>query len=111
MYRFPLSPLTAVITLVPLLLAGCVVPGVPYDGTVPYGVVAPVGPPAPIYYNAAPSVVIAPTNYPGYGYGYWYANRFCGYRNGYYFRNGSYYRGGNYYREGYVHYRNGSCYR
>ena len=92
--------------LLPLFLAGCVVPGAPYNNTVPNGVVVNPGvppPPAP-YYGPAygmPPVVIAPTFYPNYGYGYWYGNRFCGYRNGYYFRNGCYYQGGpRYYNNG-----------
>lgn len=82
------------------------VPGAPYNGAAPNGVVVNPGvppPPAP-YYGAAygmPPVVIAPTFYPGYGYGYWHQGRYCAYRNGYYFGNGCYYRGGpRYYNNG-----------
>ena len=78
MTSFFRSPLLILAASLPLLLAGCVDAGYPYGGPV-YG-----APPA--------AFVIAPTHYPGYGYGYWYGGRFCGYRRGYYFHNGYYYR-------------------
>ncbi|MEI6322040.1 MAG: hypothetical protein WCP60_02910 [bacterium] len=91
--------------LLPLLLGGCAVPGAPYNGNVPNRVVFNPGPPPPApYYGPTygmPSVVIAPTFYPGYGYGYWHRGQYCAYRNGYYFGNGCYYRGGpRYYNNG-----------
>ena len=101
-YLHPLLVIPALI--IPLFLEGCVVPGAPYYGPVPCNVALPPSGPPPPYYGPAyggPSVVIAPAFYPNYGYGYWYGNRFCGYRNGYYFRNGCYYRGGpRYYNNG-----------
>ena len=81
------SPFLLFAALLPLLLAGCVNPGYPYAA-------------AP--YSAPPAFVIAPTLYPGHGYGYWYGGRFCAYRNGYYFHNGYYYHGNSYrYHRGY----------
>jgi hypothetical protein len=85
---FFLSPLLILAASLPLLLAGCVVPGSPY-GYAPPPVVAP-------------PVVLSPIFYPGYGYGYWYGGRFCGYRRGYNFHNGSYYRG-NYWNGSHYH--------
>jgi hypothetical protein len=76
-----------------LMISGCVAPGYPYNGAV----VTAGGPPppvaAPYYYTTAAPVVVAPTVYPGFGYGYWYGGGFWPYRNSCGFYNGCYYRG------------------
>jgi hypothetical protein len=88
-----------------LLLSGCVVPGYPYYGVPPQGAIPPgaVPPQATAYYYGAPAVlpyayaptqiVVAPTFYSGWGYGYWYGNRFWPYRYNCGFWNGRYYNG------------------
>ena len=93
-----------------LLLGGCVVPGYPYSGGVPYGALPPgaippgaVPPQATAYYYGAPTpspyvyapgqILVAPTFYSGWGYGYWYGDRFWPYRNNCGFWNGRYYNG------------------
>jgi hypothetical protein len=55
----------------------------------------------PYLYAPAP-VLMAPVAYPGFGYGYWYGNRFWGYRQGCAFYGGRYYGGyaPNYWRPG-----------
>lgn len=108
-----------------LMLSGCVVPGYPYGYGAPppppgtMVAPAPVPPvimatspivPAPVPavavlpYGAAPAtVVIAPTFYAGWGWGYWWGNRFWPYRPNCGFWHGRYYNGyrWNAYRPGY----------
>jgi hypothetical protein len=84
------------------LLSGCVVPGYPYYGYPQPGVVPQTVIPAyPYVYSPAPTL-IAPSFYFGWGYGYWYGNRFWPYRNGCAFYGGRYYGGygANYWRAG-----------
>ena len=88
-----------------LLLAGCVVPGTPYNGTIPTGAVAQGSaiqgsvPPPPIiqpvlaYPYGPPQIIVAPSYYNGCGTGYWYGNRFWPYRRNCGFWNGRYYNG------------------
>ncbi len=114
-----------------LLLTGCVVPGYPYNGTIPYGALPPgtalagapvtaVAPgavvsapgasvmPYPYVYAPAP-YLIAPTFYGGFGNGYWYGNRFWPYRPGCAFYGGRYYGGyaRNYWHSGNGHWQGG----
>ena len=93
------------VLLTTLLLGGCVIPGYPYNGGIPQGAIPPgaVPPQAATYYYGAPAalpyayapaqIIVAPTFYFGWGYGYWYGNRFWPYRNNYGFWNGRYYNG------------------
>ena len=90
-----------------LLLAGCVIPGAPYNGTLPAGAVVPgsvargSAPPPPVmqpvlpypYSYAPPQIIVAPSYYNGWGNGYWYGNRFWPYRPNCGFWNGRYYNG------------------
>lgn len=79
-----------------LAITGCVVPGYPYNGTIPPGAI-PAGQPCPqVTVPSAyipPQIIVAPTYYNGCGYGYWYGNRFWPYRNNCGFWNGNYYGG------------------
>lgn len=102
----------AVLSAATLLLDGCVSPGYPYNGSVPYSTAVPpayppsavpVAPAVPYPYVYAPApVLIAPTFYAGWGTGYWYGGRFWPYRAGCAFYGGRYYGGyrHNYWRRG-----------
>ena len=89
-----------------MLLPGCVAPGYPYPygytppGTValppqvPPGAVFPSGPvPVQSYTYAPPQIIVAPTFYPGCGWGYRYGNRYWPYRPNCGFWGGRYYNG------------------
>jgi hypothetical protein len=93
------SSLSLIAAFSSLFLGGCIAPAYPYNGSVPYGAVAPGGiPPQPVavpapYVASPPPVMIAPVFYPGWGTGYWYRGGYWPSRYGYGFYNGRYYRG------------------
>lgn len=94
----PMLPLIRTATFLSLLaVTGCVIPGYPYNGMVPPGAI-PGGQPyagATVLPNtyAPQQIIVAPTFYSGWGYGYWYGNQFWPYRNNCGFWNGNYYGG------------------
>jgi hypothetical protein len=106
--KFPLSPLFAAVLGAAGLLSGCMVPGYPYNGVpMPQTTVVPGGYASPypvatqtmgavsiLPYTYAPAqVIVAPSYYQGYGWGYWYGNRYWGYQPNCGFWGGRYYNG------------------
>ena len=87
-----------------LSLAGCVSPGYPY-APVARGVQSSGGfvSASPSYVTqgvqvlpyayAPPQVIVAPSFYQGYGWGYWYGNRYWAYQPNCGFWRGQYYNG------------------
>lgn len=109
-----------------LSLAGCISPGYPYAPGAPIvqssGTYVPASPSYVTqgvqvlpYTYAPPQIIVAPSFYQGYGWGYWYGNRYWGYQPNCGFWRGQYYNGyrWNGYRPGcqggYQGYR-GGCY-
>ena len=79
-----------------LLLSGCVIAPTPY-GLAITPLPPPPPPPVPVVAGmppvvvGVPPVVVAPYYVQGWGYGYWYGNRFWPYHRGCHFYNGRYY--------------------